>query len=146
MKRKWKKTVCFFAALSVTAFLANFCWESLNGLLYEAHPAMAAVKYVPMMIFMAAMDTLGITALYLLTALLVRIWFWEPDFRNSSIFFLAGLAAAYAIEYISLHALHLWHYLPGMPIIFGVGLYPLFQISLTGLLSVLLARKITFNG
>jgi hypothetical protein len=146
MKRIWEKTVCFFAALSATAFPLNFCWESLNGLLYKAHPAMAAGNYVPMMVFMAAMDTLGITALYALTALLVRVWFWEPDFRSSSIFFLAGLVAAYTIEYISLYVLHLWHYLPGMPLVFGVGLFPLFQLSLTGLCSVFMARKISFNG
>ena len=128
------------AILAVTAFFANFCWESLQGLLYEAHPAMAASDYVPMMLFMAFMDTLGILALYCLTALFSRRWFWTPDLRNSSFFFLSALVAAYAVEYVALFMLHIWQYRPLMPRLFGVGLFPLLQMSLTGLFSVFAAR------
>jgi hypothetical protein len=137
-----KKNALFLAVLFMTAFLCNFCWESIQGLLYEAHPEMAAHLYVPMMLFMAAMDSLGIIVLYALTALLVRRWYWESNVQNNSIFFLAALVSAGVVEYIALNVFHLWHYLPLMPHLFGVGLFPLFQISLTGVASVYITRKL----
>jgi hypothetical protein len=141
-----KKGAISIATLAVTAFLANFCWESLQGLLYEAHPAMEASDYVPMMLFMSLMDTLGIMALYCLTALFSGRWFWSPDLRNNSFFFLSALVAAYAVEYVALFMLHLWQYRPLMPRFFGVGLFPLLQLSLTGLFSVFLDRHSAGNG
>lgn len=141
MNQRQAKTLSFSAALSVTAFLLNFCWESLHGLFFAAHPEMPAGEYVPMMLFMALMDTLGISALYLFTALSARQWSWPGSWRNNSIFFLAALAAAFTIEYISIFMLHLWHYGPSMPVVFGVGLLPLFQLALTGLFSVYVARR-----
>jgi len=92
MEKTGKQPVLFWPALAVTGFLVNFCWESLHGLLYEAHPAMAA--------------------------------------------------AAYGVEYVSLSLLHLWQYGPAMPLVLGVGLFPLLQLSLTGLFSVIAARAI----
>ncbi|NTU45713.1 MAG: hypothetical protein HGA99_09395 [Chlorobiaceae bacterium] len=146
MTQRWRKTLSFSAALPLTAFLLNFCWESLHGLLFEAHPGMPADEYVPMMLFMALMDTLGIVALYLFTALIVRRWSWVCSWRNNSIFFLSALAAAFTIEYISINVLHLWHYRTAMPVVFGVGLLPLFQLALTGLLSVFVAGRFASNS
>jgi hypothetical protein len=140
------KRLLFFAALAVTAFLTNFCWESLHGLLYEGHQRMAASDYVPMMLFMALMDTLGIIALYGLTALVFRSWIWRPDFRCSLFFCVSALAAAYAVEYVALFRSHTWQYSPAMPLLFGVGLFPLIQLSITGLFSVVSARHVAADG
>ena len=135
----------FFITLALTAFLANFCWESLHGLLYKGHPGMAASDYVPMMLSMAAMDTLGIIGLYCFTALAARRWLWRLGYYNSLIFFLSGVCSAYAVEYVSIYILHLWQYGPSMPMLFGVGIFPLLQLSLTGLLSVFIARHIALE-
>ena len=132
----------FFVTLAVTAFFTNFCWESLHGLLYKAHPGMSASAYVPMMLKMAVMDSLGITGLYCFTAFVAHKWFWELGLFNSLCFFLSGIVSAYAVEYFSIFVLHLWQYDFSMPILFGIGLFPLFQLSLTGLLSVFVARKV----
>ena len=142
MERTGKNKVLFFAALAVTAFLTNFCWESVHGLLYLAHPEMRAAAYVPMMLSMAAMDMVAIELLYFFTALVARRWFWRSGLANNLIFFLAALAAASLVEYIALFSLHLWHYGPAMPLVFGVGIFPLFQFALTGLFSVFVARKV----
>ncbi|NTW70565.1 MAG: hypothetical protein HGB23_12130 [Chlorobiaceae bacterium] len=139
------KRLLFFAAIAVTAFLSNFCWESLHGLLYEGHPGMAASDYVPMMLSMALMDTLGISALYALTALVSGRWIWSLDVRNSSFFFLSALAAAYGVEYVALFKSHTWQYSSSMPLLFGVGLFPLIQLSITGLFSVFVACKVAGN-
>jgi hypothetical protein len=146
MEISGKKGSIFFTALAAAAFLVNFCWESLQGLLYEAHPGMAASDYVPMMFFMSLMDTLGVIALYCLTALFSRKWFWSNDVRNSSFFFFSALVAAFAVEYVALFMLHLWQYRSSMPSLFGVGLFPLLQLSLTGLFSVFVARHGAGNG
>ena len=137
-----RKGAMFFAALALAAFLTNFCWESLLGLLFEAHPGMAASDYVPMMLFMALMDTLGIFALYCLTALFSRRWFWSFALPQISFFFFSALAAAYGVEYVALYRLHIWQYLPSMPLVFGVGIFPLIQLSLTGLFSIFVARRV----
>jgi len=141
MTQRQGNTVTFYAVVLLTAFLLNFCRESLHGLLYAAHPEMPAGDYVPMMLFMALMDTLGIVALYLFMALFSRQWSWEGNWQNNSIFFLSALAAAFAIEYISIDILHLWHYRMAMPVVFGVGLLPLFQLALNGLFSVFFAVR-----
>jgi len=146
MENNSKKKAVFFGTLDATAFLVNFCWESLHGLLYHAHPEMPAAVYVPMMLSMAAMDTFCIMGLYCITALVFRTWFWIPSMNNSSLFFVLGLIAAYAVEYLSIFIFHLWQYQSSMPVVFGVGLFPLIQLSFTGLFSVFVARKVAADG
>ena len=146
MESTWKKTAIFLVTQAGTAFFINFCWESLHGLLYKAHTGLPASDYVPMMLFMAALDSLGIIGLYCFTALVARRWFWELGLFNSLCFFLSGLVSAYAVEYVSIFMLHIWQYNSSMPMLFGVGLFPLFQLSLTGLLSVFVARKVAGEG
>ena len=142
MERTGKQTAIFFAALAVTAFFVNFCWESLHGLLYKAHPEMAASDYVPMMLSMASMDVFAILGLFFFTSLLAHSWLWTLGLRNCLIFSLSGLITAYTVEYVSIFILHLWQYQPSMPILLGVGLFPLVQLSLTGLFSLYVARRV----
>jgi hypothetical protein len=129
----------FFALLYFQAFVFNFCWESLHGMLYEGHQSLAASVYVPMMLRMALFDALAITGLYLLTSLFSGTLVWSPGRKNSAVFFLAAIVASYAVEYFSVHIFYAWAYGELMPILFGVGLAPLLQLSLTGLLSVIFA-------
>jgi hypothetical protein len=146
MEIRGTKKLLFFAALAVTAFFSNFCWESLHGLLYEGHPGMAASVYIPMMLSMAVMDTLSITLLYALTALVCRTWIWSLDLRNGSFFSLSALVAAYGVEYVALFKSYTWQYSPSMPLLFGVGFFPLIQLAITGLFSVFVARKVAADG
>ena len=132
----------FLTTLAAASFLLNFCWESLHGLLYEGHPEMAASAYVPMMLLAALMDTFAIAVIYFLTALFARVWFWDQGLRNRLFFLFTALFAASLLEYVSINSLHLWHYRPSMPVLFGIGLFPLVQLSLTGLFSLFVARKV----
>ncbi|MEI8031832.1 MAG: hypothetical protein WCH05_00580 [Chlorobiaceae bacterium] len=146
MEGRGKRAALFFAALVTAAFLVNFCWESLHGLLYDDHPLMAAERYVPMMLFMASMDAVGIAVLYVLTAIGARQLYWQPFLRNMAVFSLSALVAAFAVEHAALYWLHLWHYRTAMPELFGVGILPLIQMPLTGLFSVAVARKMVPGG
>jgi len=142
MEKKRKHKTFFFVVLVVVSFLTNFFWESLHGLLYKANPGMAAEDYVPKILLAAVMDTFGIIILYCLTAIVFRTWFWKLGLYNGLFFSLSSLAVAYIVESIALFELHLWQYRPSMPLVFGIGLSPLLQLSLTGLFSVFVAHKV----
>jgi hypothetical protein len=132
--------IVFFTVLYLSAFLLNFFWESGQGLLYIAHQEFAARVYVPMMAQMSLLDALSITGLYLLTSLFARSLVWRPDVRNLALFSLSGAFGAWSVEYVSVNFLHIWAYTSGMPMLFMVGLSPLLQLSITGLVSIFIAR------
>jgi hypothetical protein len=138
-----KREILFFAALALASFFLNFFWESLHGLLFQGHPAMQAVRYVPMMLEMSCLDTVSISGLYLFVSLVSRSLVWQNTFRNCVIFVSAALIADYGTEYAAVHIRHEWGYLPEMPQIFGVGLLPLVQLALTGLSAIVIAGKVS---
>jgi hypothetical protein len=136
MNANGKHRLRFFIALPTAAFFLNYFWESLHGLLFLGHPELPAMRYVPMMIEMAAYDSFSIMGLYLFVSLFARKLLWPVRLRNCSIFIAAALTAAWGIEYAALHVMHAWAYLPGMPVVFGVGLLPFLQFAVTGIVSV----------
>jgi hypothetical protein len=136
MNADGKHQLRFFIALPATAFFLNYFWESLHGLLFQGHPELPAMRYVPMMIEMAFYDSFSITVLYLLVSLVARKLLWSVNLRNCTIFITAALTAAWGIEYASLHVMHAWAYLPGMPVVLGVGLLPFFQLAVTGIAAI----------
>jgi hypothetical protein len=96
-----------------------------------------------MMIRMAFLDGIAIIGLYLFTALHAKAWIWVPVPGTAAIFVLSGILLAYAVEYLSINILHEWAYTPYMPVVLGVGVLPLLQLSLTGLLSILVADSMS---
>ncbi|MGB8247748.1 MAG: hypothetical protein WCE98_07030 [Chlorobium sp.] len=143
MKTKRKRQASFFASLWTAAFFLNFFWESLHGLLYLDHPAMAAAGYVPMMLEMAVYDAFAVSGIYLLVSLLCRTLLWKITIRNVAVFAFAALCAAFSTEYTALHLLHAWFYLPSMPTVFGVGLPPLLQLAVTGVAAISAAGRLS---
>jgi hypothetical protein len=141
MKRETRQRIVYFLVFYLCAFLLNFFWESGQGLLYRAHQEFAARVYVPMMVQMSLLDALSITGLYLFTSLFARSLVWRLDGRNLVVFSLSGLIAAWSVEYVSVNLLHIWAYTASMPVLFMVGLSPLLQLFLTGLVSVFIARS-----
>ena len=137
-----RRPYLFYTVLYASAFVLDFCWESWHGLLYKAHQELPASVYVPMMVQMALLDALSIVGMQLCTALFARSLVWRLSGVNVILFSLAGLLPAGIIEYISVFRLHLWLYTPAMPTVFGVGLTPLLQLPLTGLVALLVARAV----
>jgi hypothetical protein len=136
-----KQLVFFFASFFAAAFVLNFCWESWHGLLYKDHKALAASRYVPMMVRMAFMDALSVIGIYLFTSLFSGRVVWYPGERTLVYFLLAGTVPAYLVEYYAVNVLFAWAYTPSMPLVFRVGLTPLVQLPLTGLLSLMIALR-----
>lgn len=136
----------FFTSLYAAAFVLNFCWESLHGLLYDAHQAIPASAYVPMMVRMALVDALAVVGIYLFASLLSRRLVWVPSLRSFTLFSLSALVPAWGVEYIAVNILHAWSYSPGMPVVLSVGLSPLLQMPATGIAAVTVAWCVAAPG
>jgi hypothetical protein len=132
------------AVLFFFSYQINFVWESLHAVyLYEGHD-FSARKYVRMVGYVSAVDGLFIVVVYLFISLL-----WRTPSRRGEITKGQAIAAcalwlvmAAVLEYEKVYVLREWSYSAHMPTIFGIGMSPLLQLPLTGLVTLLIARKI----
>lgn len=141
---KLKQILLYFTGILFCSFLLNFFWESLHGFsLYTDH-IIDSDKYVQMMVYMSFMDAVTIFAMYLVCAIFMKdvLWLKNLNHRRAIIFFVFGLFVAAAVEYWSVYVAHEWHYNDKMPVIFGIGLSPLVQLSVTGLAAYWLTNRI----
>jgi hypothetical protein len=130
------------------AFPLNFLWEALHAVyLYQRHDFDAAT-YVPMLLYVATTDGLLIEGLYLGVAAAWRRLFWIEGFRKGQqlAYLCGGGVVAAVIEYRAVFVDHRWAYKPAMPTVFGIGLSPLIQLSVTGLVSIGLARAVLYGN
>jgi hypothetical protein len=58
---------------------------------------------------------------------------------------LTGILVSGLVEYRAVYVLKEWQYGPNMPIILGIGLSPLVQISVTGLLALWLTGRLLYR-
>jgi len=56
-----------------------------------------------------------------------------------------GTIVAAMIEYRAIFYYHRWLYKKAMPTLFGIGISPMVQLSITGLLAVWLTREILYG-
>jgi hypothetical protein len=142
-----RDTVSTLAVIAVLSFLLNYVWESLHeAFLYKQH-SFKAVKYVVMMLYVSTVDASVILGMYLGVAALWKdiLWLREMKWQQAFVVCVAGMAIAAFIEYRSVLVLKEWSYTPLMPTIFGIGVSPLLQLSVTGLLTFWLTRTILFG-
>lgn len=143
MNKIMKETGLTFASVFVVAFLLNYAWESYHAVfLYEGHD-FSAEKYVHMLTYVSVVDCALILGIYLIISVLWKNVFWLQKMNRRQVLttIVAGLAIAAAIEYRKVFVLKTWSYSPLMPTIFGIGVSPLFQLSVTGLVSFWLAKR-----
>lgn len=135
-----------FVWLFVFAYPLNFLWESFHAVFLYAGHDFTSKKYVLMIAYASAMDSLLILCVYLIVSFLWRDIFWLRRFSGKQVFtsVVIGLLIAAAIEYWNVTVIKLWSYESLMPAPFGIGLSPLTQLSLTGLISFLLTRRILY--
>ena len=144
MKKKVAEVVLIFLSIFAISFLLNFVWESFHSaFLYEGMD-FAAKKYVSMVIYASAVDGTLILGIYLFICFLWRDIFWPRKMNRKHGYsaFIAGLAIAVGIEYRRVFITMSWRYNQLMPTIFGIGLSPLFQLSITGVATFWLMRRI----
>ncbi|MDZ7696394.1 MAG: hypothetical protein U5R49_05500 [Deltaproteobacteria bacterium] len=75
-------------------------------------------------------------------------FFWIKIFTKRQLFVFAGIGilVAAVIEILSVFYYQRWVYKELMPTTFGIGISPLIQLSITGLISVWLTRKVLYGN
>jgi hypothetical protein len=143
MKKKVAEVLLVFSLFAIS-FLLNFVWESFHSaFLYEGMD-FAAKKYVLMVSYVSAVDGSLILGIYLFVSFLWWDIFWlrKMNRKHGYSTFIAGIAIAAVIEYRRVFITMSWSYNQFMPTIFGIGLSPLFQLSITGVATFWLTRRI----
>ena len=143
MNKIMKEAGLTLLSIFVFAFMLNYMWESYHAVfLYEGHD-FSAEKYVRMVTYVSMVDGALILAIYLIISVLWKdvLWLQKMNRRQIWTAVAAGLAIAAAIEYRKVFVLKTWSYTPLMPTVFGVGVSPLLQLSVTGLVSFWLTRR-----
>ena len=146
MKENAGKLLLVLAVIFLFSYILNFVWESWHGVfLYEEHN-LAAAKYVLMMNHVSFMDAVIITGIYFITAFVARDIFWLKEWNRTRITVFVGIGGivAVVIECMAVYVLRAWSYNAFMPMVLGIGLSPLLQLSATGVLAVYVARRIFY--
>jgi len=138
MKPLWKNSIF----LLVTAYLINFVWETTHSVLYSGIASVSYNRYMPILHRASITDAFLVLGMFLLTAIIYKefkLKKWE--IKHYSLFVILGLIAAIWIEYRAVFLLGKWSYAATMPTIFGIGLTPLIQLALTGLIGLWITKK-----
>ena len=133
-----------FLLVFISSYMVNFIWESLHGVfLYKDHDFNAR-KYVLMVCYVSLIDGFLILGMYLLVAVLWRdvAWIRKMNGRQIGTVLVAGLVLAASIEYRKVIVTQAWSYNRHMPTVFGLGLSPLLQLSMTGLWAFWLSGRV----
>lgn len=144
MKNSRSQLILFFIVLFVVAFVFNFVWESNHAVLLYRDHNIPSSEYLPMMWYVSVMDGLSILFLYAVVALLLKDILWMNNAKKKGLALFAGLALLLAtlIEYRGVYVQGRWSYNELMPTIFGMGLSPFVQLAITGVVALLVARRL----
>ena len=118
-------------------FLLNVAYHLPHSLLYETVYKLPLKKYVRLMLVMPAKDGFFIALFYSITVLLWHNWYILENPLQLGCFVVMALTFAFINERASLK-MGRWEYTPSMPLLFGVGLTPLLEIAVTGILTFII--------
>lgn len=116
------------------SFLINLLWEVLHSQLYTTCLNAKLKKYIPLIVGASLKDGFWITFFYLISFMIFKS---ENILNNPSqlmFFSILSLTFSFIDEKISLK-MNRWEYDKTMPTIFGVGITPLLEIMVTGILT-----------
>ena len=114
--------------LFLVAFFLNLLYELLHRLLYTTCIEASLKKYIYLILKAAIFDGVIITILY-------AISYWIFPTYHIVIFVLLSLLFAYVWEIYSLKK-GKWEYSKNMPKICSIGLTPLLQLAITGVVAI----------
>jgi len=146
-RKNIKDAVLTLLLIFVLSFLLNYIWESVHeAFLYKKH-SFSAEKYTLMMLRVSTVDAIIIPGIYLGVAALWKDILWIKKMTGAQVCVsgLAGLVIAATIEYRYALVAKEWSYTPLMPTVFGIGVSPLIQLSISGLSAFWLTRRILYQ-
>lgn len=147
MSNKIKEFISIITLIFLFSYLLNFVWESYHSVfLYIGHN-FESLKYVPMIGYVSMIDGFLILGMYLGVFLLWRnpLWINGINKLQATVFVILGLVIAWWIEYKAVFLLQRWSYNSLMPTVFGIGLSPLVQLSITGLMAIFLTQRLLYQ-
>lgn len=140
MNRKTKSFIGRIFFIFVFSYLLNFLWEALHAYtLYESHDIIAS-KYVPMLLYVSLVDAFFISLIFAGGSLIFKREIKANNGKEILFILISGFIIAAIIELKALF-LRQWSYSEFMPTLFGMGLSPLVQLSITGLIVIFITSK-----
>jgi len=124
-------------SIFVVGFLINFFWESWHGVYLYEDMWGSVEAYVALITTASLGDGLYLTLVYMLGVLLFKNTVWMSRLTSIRIWYIvgAGVALAVFIEYKGIYLLQKWSYLEAMPTIVTLGVSPLAELAVTGLIT-----------
>lgn len=147
MRKKIEEIGLVLVMVVVFSYATNFIWESLHAaFLYEEHD-FNAKKYVRMVGYVSGVDSILILGIYFFIAAVWKelLWLRNMTARQKSAIFIAGIIMAAGIENRKVFVLKAWEYSQLMPTLFGIGLSPMLQLSITGMLTFWITRRLLYE-
>jgi len=129
----------FFIA-GLIALILNILWEFLHHSLYIDLSGIPKYAHLIIASFTDMLIILGIFAIVSLKNKNLN-WIKNPSKLDYLIVVFLGLIIAIFIEMINLN-LGRWEYTMAMPTLFGIGISPLIQLALTGIISLIFIKQI----
>lgn len=129
--------ITIIAKIFLVAFFLNLLYELAHSLLYKTCLNITLQKYVPLIIKASFYDGAWIALIYLAVYLPFGNKNIIDNYFQIALFFIISILFAYFWELYSIKNKR-WEYSSKMPLIFGVGVTPIFQLFLTGFISLLI--------
>ena len=138
----------FYLAFIVfsSSYLINLLWEVAHSALYDWNKAPlqnSVYYYIPRILYSTLGDAVVIALLFGFLVILNNgmAWIHMPQAREYAVFVVAGIFFAVLIELRAM-AENRWSYSQYMPVVLGIGLTPLIQLAVTGLVTLFVVRRL----
>jgi hypothetical protein len=123
----------------IISLLLNIIWESIHSRYYKTCMRMPLKKLIPWIFIASVMDAFLIIIIYFLSIIIFGSINIILNMSQLLFFIFIMIIISFFIEKIALQ-INLWDYSPRMRLFVGVGVSPLVQLTVTGILTLLLLR------
>ncbi|MBU1198716.1 MAG: hypothetical protein KKF46_01570 [Nanoarchaeota archaeon] len=129
-----------FLILGLIILVLSLAWEFAHCSLYVD---LSGIPKYPHLIIASLTDTLIILGIFAIVSLKNKNtnWIKSPNKIDYLLVVLLGFAVSALIELINL-SLGRWKYTGAMPTVLGIGISPLIQLALTGIISLIIISHI----
>ena len=129
--------VILIKKIFIIAFFINLLWELVHSQLYDTCLKMKLKPYTKLIIKMSLIDAFMISLIYLITALIFKNYLILNSPIQLITYSILALLFVFIDEKIAIKNKR-WKYSKKMPTIFGVGITPLIELFLTGIITFLI--------
>jgi hypothetical protein len=126
-----------YIKIFIIAFIFNFAWEVWHSQLYKTIQKMKFEDIIKLLTKMSLKDGFWIVFFYFATVFIFDNINIFENYTQLAVFVILSLIFSFIDEKVSLK-MNRWEYTKSMPIIIGVGVTPLLEIAVTGVITLFL--------